>query len=675
MIIQSVTIENFRSFYGEQTINFSVDPQKNTTIVYALNGVGKSNLLNAILWCLHGTFSRGFTKPNDILNWEAKKRGRKSYHVSVSFVDESVEYLVKRSGGEITNFKVIKFIEGNASEITINPAIFINSIIPRDMAGYFINDGEGSDLDVDINGMISISRSIKDILGFQVAERSLNDLAKIKREMREELKRLDVDKQLADYESELQKIEDQLGEDIKNVSENKSLLEKYKLQKDRCDRDLRETNITEVRNMQRQRKLIEQDIKSTTEELRKFEDYRVSLIRQYSWVVFSSKLLDEGLDFINMAEIEGTIPAPFNTQLVKDILKRAECICGACIKEGTPPYEAIIKLLDKGADEAQLGRLQRARARLLSVETLIPQSKSRLEDNFGSTDRARRAIENKKLELDEISRKIEAIDDQKLEGIEKERRTLIDKIQETERAIGRKENAIQEAYKSKNKLDDAISRIQGLSPRALQTKKRIQLTENIESAIRQELLETEKSIRPTLETKINYFLERYLRQEYKVKITDDFKLGLTDLYGNPIPASGGQSAILSFMYISSLIAIARERRDIKSNILTPGAIAPLIFDAPFSHLDPNYAPSVARELPKLVDQLIIFMYPDPSKDIATVISEEGKLGREFYLHEELSADQDTRKLFVTTLAGQQVAFTSYECPINKVIIKELKSHV
>lgn len=674
MIIQSVTIENFRSFYGEQTIIFSTDKSKNTTIVYALNGVGKSNLLNAILWCLHGTFSHGFKNQNDILNWEAKKRGRKSYHVAVSFVDENIEYLVKRSGGDISNFKVIKFVDGNAIEVDMNPAIFINSIIPRDMAGYFINDGEGNDLDVDVNGMISISRSIKDILGFQVAERSLSDLGKIKKELREELKRLDIDSQLAQYETELQLIEDRLSEDIKNVSDNKSLLERYKIQKDKCDRELREVNITEVRSMQRQRDTLERDLRSTQDELKKFESDRVALIRQYSWVVFSNPLVNQGLDFINMAEVEGKIPAPFNTQLVRDILKRSECICGTCIEKGSAAYDTILKLLDKGADEIQLSRLQRARARLLSVETLLPQAKSRLEDNFVSTDKAARAIENKRHDLEEISLKIEGVDDKKLEGIEKDRRLLGEKIQETERAIGRKEYAISDAYASKNKLDDAISRLQGLSPRAIQTKKRIQLTEEIEAAIRNELNETELQIKSTLEVKINYFLEKYLRQEYKVRVTDDFKLGLTDLDGRPIPASGGQSAILSFMYISSLIAIARERRDIQSNILTPGAIAPLIFDAPFSHLDANYAPSVARELPKLVDQLIIFMYPDPSKDVASVIRAEGKLGKEYYLHEELSAVQEEKNIYSTNLSGNTVSFTTYECPINKVIIKEIENN-
>ena len=110
MIIQSVTVENFRSFYGEQTVQFATGKKKNTTIVYALNGVGKTNLLNAVLWCLHGTFSPSFKKRSDLLNWQAKDENRKSYHVTVNFEENNENFVVKRSGGDLSNFKIFYYI-------------------------------------------------------------------------------------------------------------------------------------------------------------------------------------------------------------------------------------------------------------------------------------------------------------------------------------------------------------------------------------------------------------------------------------------------------------------------------------------------------------------------------------------------------------------------------------
>lgn len=49
MEIKSVRLRDFRQFYGDQTIVFATDPNRNVTLVHAENGVGKTTLLNAIL--------------------------------------------------------------------------------------------------------------------------------------------------------------------------------------------------------------------------------------------------------------------------------------------------------------------------------------------------------------------------------------------------------------------------------------------------------------------------------------------------------------------------------------------------------------------------------------------------------------------------------------------------
>ena len=320
MIINSVTVENFRSFYGEQEISFATDREKNTTLIYAMNGVGKTNLLNAILWCLHGEFSPSFKNREEILNWEAKRRGRKSYHVTVCFEENESEYIVKRSGGDIDSFKVFEVTDGNLVEIRQDPRLFINSIIPRDMAGYFISDGEGSDLVVDSDGMISVRRSIRDILGFNVAERTREDLGKIQSELRSELKRVDKDKEIADIEEKLQVFDESIASKRKDLEENQSALEKYQIQRDQVDKKLGGSSTVEVKRLQSERSRMESERTRLTREFRAEESKKISLIREYSWVAFAHKLTKEGLDFIDESELKGRIPAPYNIQLVKDIL-------------------------------------------------------------------------------------------------------------------------------------------------------------------------------------------------------------------------------------------------------------------------------------------------------------------------------------------------------------------
>ncbi|MBI48156.1 MAG: hypothetical protein CMG91_12090 [Marinobacter sp.] len=672
MIIKSLTVENFRSFYGEHEIQFATESQKNTTIIYAMNGVGKTNLLNAVLWCLHGEFSPSFKNREDILNWEAKRRDRKSYHVTLVFEESGTEFVVKRSGGDIDRFKVFEIRDGNHVEIKQDPRLFINSIIPRDMANYFISDGEGGDLTVDSEGMISVRRSIRDILGFNVAEKTLEDLSKIKAEVRIELKKVDKDHELSQIEDQVQKIDDRLEKTKTTLDENRSALETFNLELEQVDKKLGGSSSAAVTQLQRERSKSEDEKRRVARSLADSENKKVDLIRRYSWVAFSHRILDEGLDFIDESELQGKIPAPYNIQLVKDILKQSECICGAKIHAGSEAYEKIQELLGEAADPSLINRLQRARGRLTAIKEHSAYAKASLEENYKNCSQLRRRLDDLEREIQEYSDRISQIDDESIKKLEKERMRLRNIIQQTSLTIGRAESD-QERDKSKRKdLQGQASRIAGLSPRAKVLKRKLDLLEQIGESIDIALQEAEASIHSILKTKIDKFLEKYLRQDYQVQMTSDFKIGLEDRNGFLVPPSGGQGAILSFIYISSLISIARERRDLDSSILTPGAIAPLIFDAPFSKLDSKYAPNIAKELPKLVDQLVVLMYQDSGKEVDKTLKEEGKLGRVYYFTEETVAEQGEKEIQEMVIDGNKVPVTVYGAPMDKIVIREAK---
>ena len=52
--ISSISISNYRQYNGKQTLDFKNDKIKNVSLILGKNGAGKSNLLNAITWCLYG---------------------------------------------------------------------------------------------------------------------------------------------------------------------------------------------------------------------------------------------------------------------------------------------------------------------------------------------------------------------------------------------------------------------------------------------------------------------------------------------------------------------------------------------------------------------------------------------------------------------------------------------
>lgn len=671
MIIQSITIENFRSFYGEQTISFNTNSDRNTSFIYAQNGVGKTNFLNAILWCLHGVFSDSFKRPKDVLNWDAKAAGRKSYHVSITFEENGEIYRVTRSGGDIHNFKVFQIRDGNSTPITQNPSLFINNILPKDMAGYFISDGEGGDLAVDRQGLISIEKSIHEILGFTVAQKSLDDLNTIKREIRDELKRVDVGNKLGEIEERLQVFDDSIETKQKQLDDNSRALRDYQRKYEEVEEKLFNSQVSQVQHLKKLHEQAKKDVQRFSQKLAKLEGEKVSLIRDFSWVAFADKLNETALDFIDDAEFEGRIPAPYNVSLVQDIMNSEECICGAHISEGTPAYEHIKSLLATANDSGITNRLHIARSRLTAIQTMKPNAFKSIERNLSDFEEASMELNKAEEQLELVSRQLSEIDDEKIIALEKDRRILKSKKDEAERAVVRLEERIEGDKKRRDDLSKQAVRLEGLSPRARVLKEKITFLEEVEQEIKNELRAAEASIDDQLIGRMNQFVDRYMRQNYKVEMRDGYKIGLVDDTGSLIPPSGGQSAIVSFMYISSLISIARERRDLDSSVLTAGAIAPLIFDAPFSKLTPQYAENIAKELPKLVDQLIILMYQDGSQNnIAEIVKGQGKLGKEFYLLEERAHPQGDKQIETVVINGSKIETTIYDAPRNKVIIKE-----
>ena len=56
MIIQSVTLNNYRLYEGVNTIKFAINEEKNVHLVCGENGFGKTTFLHSLLWCLYGRF-------------------------------------------------------------------------------------------------------------------------------------------------------------------------------------------------------------------------------------------------------------------------------------------------------------------------------------------------------------------------------------------------------------------------------------------------------------------------------------------------------------------------------------------------------------------------------------------------------------------------------------------
>ncbi|MCY4167940.1 MAG: AAA family ATPase, partial [Rhodobacter sp.] len=179
MILEEIRLNDFRCFFGETFIRFSEDTNRNVTIIYAENGVGKTTLLNALLWCFYGETTARFEKREDILNYDAKKAGRTVASVEVLFEHNDSRYIAKRfaniGSSSRREFLVARIDDG--SQITLDsPDTFINTVIPRDMASHFLFDGEHAEVFLGENNRGSIKNAVRDILGCSLIETAIDDL-------------------------------------------------------------------------------------------------------------------------------------------------------------------------------------------------------------------------------------------------------------------------------------------------------------------------------------------------------------------------------------------------------------------------------------------------------------------------------------------------------------------
>lgn len=677
MIFESVTVENWRGFYGEQTISFSTSKEKNTTIIYAQNGVGKTNLLNAIMWCLYGTLTPSFKKPDDILNHHASREGRNSYHVSIYLRSEDNKlYKIHRSGGNISNFRVhLISDDGNHSPYQGSPKLFVNSILPKDMAGYFINDGEGADLTSDDNGMISISRSIEDILGFGMAKRALDDVNKIRKEYFSKWKALNSEGDLSEEISQTEELQADLDEVQNTLNNDQEVLGKYELKLSKINTAMGDSDIPTIRAKQQNRESKEKALSRAKTELKKLRDKKKSLIKEYATASFSASIKMSDLDFLEQENLKGKFPGDFNQQLVSDIIARKECLCGAAICEGSEQYETIKSLLSTAADGGTLDRLQNARAKINSINTLSKQITDRIKRNFEQCQIQERSIDRIKKQLDELSLELEGSDFENIKKLEKDRNTYRGKISATNQAIGRSTQKIIDLKEAIASINVKLNAAKNVSPMVEQLSRKLELCDEIIDNINQTLEATRKEVVALLKVKIDDFLDTYLQQDFSVRITEDKKIGLVDRRERFIAPSKGQSAILKFIYISTLVSIARENRDVDTNIFTAGAIAPLMFDAPFSDLQSTYAINVANTLPSLVDQLVIIMYQDSSKPIDEILKGNNRLGKVYCLNQELEGPRRDNVATKITVDGVTKTIVSYEQKRDRVKIEEVISYV
>tara|TARA_R110001592_G_scaffold197769_4_gene445792 strand:+ start:847 stop:2880 length:2034 start_codon:yes stop_codon:yes gene_type:complete len=675
MLIDYIQIINWRSFYGENAIEVSTDPEKNVTLIRAENGVGKTSLLAAVNWCFFGILpsESEFENPKKLVNeFAAENDGITTAKVQIDFVHQNRTYRASRSYEQKTEtshpLSLCEVSDGGEVPVTFSrPDRFINTVIPREMSPHFFFYGEATSRYTGTSGAKKFGEAVKGILGATVAGMALSDLQKAFK---------DYNRQAADNTSvEAREAEN----DIEKIDER---IDRYRIESSKCDEEIDAaegaidrlnqelSGAKPAKDLQAKRGRLESRLATKDVERIKALDRQKNWMSDYATSILAEELANEADAVIKQEDTRGKLPAPYDQKFVDEILEDGTCICGRPIEQESAEYDKVKTLLDTAGDQAVMSR--------------VMSTSNALGRLIEKSDRAWSDFERNNKDLQNLENEISGIDADILE-ISKELSEnpvtdIAEKEAARERAKSNRKKAterkveIQAAAKGlerqKTQIETELRALTQKSEAARRYVKRAQLSAALTSRLEERLKKEEENARVAIEREIDDIVQKFMRKPASVKLDKDYQLRLYDERNAEIPKSTGENQLLGLAFTGAIAKYAKERGDEISDILLPGTIAPLVVDSPFGHLDPIYRKGVAEFLPNLASQVILLVSTSQaSAEVMSTLKE--KIGMEYILTRNNRSDGSNKQSETINIRGKTYDLTLYNSEIEGTLIAEV----
>lgn len=671
MILEEIRLSDFRCFYGDTFIRFSEDPEKNVTIIYAENGVGKTTLLNALLWCFYGETTARFEKREDIVNYDAKKEGRTVASVEVLFEHNGSRYIAKRfaniSNSTGRDFIVARIDDG--SQITLDsPDTFINTVIPRDMASHFLFDGEHAEIFLGEKNRNSIKSAVRDILGCSLIETAIDDLQAVSNQFRRQIPTTKATQHIDELNSKIDTISSQVETAKASVVKLKEKREQTEQQIQDIDEKLRNTSA--AKELLRSRDRLATQLARAQKRQKEHEDEVYKWLGENGRFIVSKRITEETFSFLDEKEHRGRIPSPYNEEFVKDILEAEECICGAKLEPGSPESKKVASLLQKAANQVMRDRVSKVRARLSTLKTERAKAPTRLTKAKKQLADANEEVSTAEAQLAEISQKLQGINFDDIAQREQRRQQLRDELRDIDQKIGALETNASNSEREMSRLEDQITQLARQDQQTAVYAKRRNLCESIKGKLEVQLREEEEQARRVLRAGIKRILKATTRKVLNLRMTDDYLISLVNADGTALPKSSGENQLLGLAFTAALVEFAKIRKNAQDYRLLPGTIAPLVLDSPFGQLDEAYRATTAEFIPKMAQQVVLLVSKSQgSEDVLNSLKDH--LGAEYLLVRHNKEPQGERKAESRYFKGEEFRTAVFDSDFDGTEIVEI----
>jgi DNA sulfur modification protein DndD len=659
MILEKLILKNFRQFRGEQEIVFSNLKAKNVTLVHAENGFGKTALLNALLWCLYGHegLTPDLAKKESIIHEgvAARAANPEDAEASVTLLfshkteDDTEKYTLTRSL-TLAQQRVDSTKTSVSLEVLRNGETFperlaqakIQSIVPDGISSLLFFNGERIEHLAMEDSAERVADAIQQMLGLKLLRTAIEDLShqNVRGKLRTELKECTSDEKAALIEQQ-----EQIDQKITDQTNKKALAQKNL---EATDGEIAVVNASLDKNraaheLQTQRTQLEQQKTQLSDRLQGLTKKLGQLIAEDGYTLFAGDLVKRGKEIVQQLRSEGKIPAKVLNSFLEDLLAQHKCICTRHLEDGSEERKAVEALLTIAGDQHfnnAVGALDNA---IGVIESLIQRTQQSLQET--NRDRLKikedlTVIENT---IEAIHQKLGAKDDEEVHKLEQRRDALRIQHDQYVGDVARAESKLQELAQERECNLREIQRLKDNEAGAQRAQRRLDTVEASIALLEKMLRYETEDLRPVLNQEIDQHFRKIIDRGYWVELSPDFKLTIKktlDLEGvegtaleRDVALSTGQRQILSLVFVASLVALARKRADIPTILKgLSGAEYPMVMDSPFGQLGVMFREGVAKWVPDLAPQVVIFVSSTQYEGaVAKVLRQSNRIGKRYYL--------------------------------------------
>ena len=663
MLLKNMSLTNFRQFNGTQSISFSVNPEKNVTVIMGENGSGKTTLAQAFTWCLYGaTDFDDQVVLNKAIAQNIGPNGEATVQIKISMVHLGVDYTMTREQKYMTDstgnlkrpnntvFKIqYKNSDGQQEFIKESEVeLRMKEILPKELAKYFFFDGErigNMSKEIRKGKSKEFADAVKSLLGLSaftealehLGGRSANTVIKSYEsdyDSKSDSKIAQLRDEISRYDARLEQIEKRLSEIDNEEYTASEKVKEYEV-KIAENRDSEKYAQERAKLKSKIAGLEQSKVSSTSGVIDTFNR------KGSSWM--ATKMIHDALkELVDADKLDTGIPDIY-ARTIQFLINRKKCLCGAPIEFGGAAYTELNKVLDYIPPK--------------SIGTLIGQFARECElksqgaaDAFDDISNKFSVVSGFDADYADLSNQIETIN-KKLEGMLnvgelQKKYTFYDgevkklraekvRLVEEKGGIGTKRERCETGINELVLKDDNNRRVARFKAYATYMYKYLfSVYKEKETEVREQLEETVNTIFKEI---YNGGFSLKLDEKYNIQIQVDDFVG----YSGDVETSTAQSISVIFAFIAGVIKMARENNSDENSMLMTEAY-PLVMDAPLSAFDKTRIKTVCDALPKVAEQVIIFI-----KDTDGEIAEDNmgsKVGMRYMF--------DKKNEFETELIGR-----------------------